>query len=98
LARCSYHIAFADQTISLAKHEEEGKGVGNFNFNFQHELLNLHKHLIEIDRTLGSFDSKWAEFKEAGTWQPEGGGVDYDPYQKIIYFDKMEGTMVGGAK
>jgi hypothetical protein len=68
------------------------------NFNYQHKLLNLHKRLIKINKTLGSIDSKRVKFKEVGIGQPKGGGVDYDPYRKIIYFDKMEGTMVGGAK
>jgi hypothetical protein len=53
------------------------------NFNYQHELLNLHKHLIKIDKTLGSIDSKWVKFKEVGIGQLKGGGVDYDPYRNI---------------
>jgi hypothetical protein len=68
------------------------------NFNYQNELLNLHKCLIKINKTLDSIDSKWAKFKEARIGHPEGGGVDYDPYQKITYLNKMEGTMVGVAK
>jgi len=35
------------------------------NSNYQNELLNLHKHLTKIGKTLGSINSEWVKLKQA---------------------------------
>ncbi len=50
---------------------------------------------------LGSIDLEQAKFKQGfgvGVGQLEGGGVIFDPYQKIIHFNKKESRAIGRAK